>query len=183
MGYKRCLEDLWNLLHKMTCGVDEIHCKVDIGKSMYNLNPWIKMFFKYPSSIAYTSPGWINSLGYRELVKWIIWCTKYMKLYSRKVNNRGDLKSKWKLRYALAKIWSKWFMWTHGNIILNLIYFSHLYHTLYLQNQSLLSHFHHPIDQQNMREFQHNFLQLVLPHGEALQIGYLSQWKFIWFWY
>ena len=117
MGYKRCLEDLWNLLHKMTCGVDEIHCKVDIGKSMYNLNPWIKMFFKYPSSIAYTSPGWINSLGYRELVKWIIWCTKYMKLYSRKVNNRGDLKSKWKLRYALAKIWSKWFMWTHGDII------------------------------------------------------------------
>ena len=44
-----------------------------------------------------------------------------------------------------------------------------------VQNHILHYHFHHPNDQQNKREFQHIFLQLVLPLGEVLQNRHLSQ--------
>ena len=65
------------------------------------------------------------------------------------------------------------------NMILNLIYVSHWYQTSYVQYCIHHSQFHHPNDQQNKREFQLNFLQLVLPLGEALQNGHFFQWKFM----
>ena len=68
-------------------------------------------------------------------------------------------------------------------MILIIIFISDLYQTSYHQNQSHHSQFHHPNDYHNRREFQQFSPWLVLPLGEALQIGYFFQWKFVWFRY